>query len=78
MKVYYEIYRTDTGYAAHAPCFPGYLATDSTIEGVRRKMRKSLKAHIQWLADDGDPLPPEAVESGYLAIEIKEPEDVVV
>ena len=76
MKVYYEICRAGNGYNGYAPHFPGYLAAAETLAETREKLLTSLQEHIQALADDGEPMPEEAVESGHTTIEIRIPEPV--
>ncbi len=70
MKVYYEICRTEGGYNGFAPCFPGYIAAGKTLEETREKLLTGIRQHIQALADDGEPMPPEAVESGHTTIDL--------
>ena len=72
MKVYYEICRTGNGYNGYAPCFPGFIAAGDTLEDTRDKLLTGLKMHIQALTDDGDDMPPEAIESGHTTIDIME------
>lgn len=72
MKVYYEICRTENGYNGYAPAFPGFIAADATLEATREKLLSGLKQHIHALAEDGDAMPPEAIESGHTTIEIPE------
>ena len=72
MKIYYEICRVDNGYNGYAPHFPGFMAAGETLEETREKLLSGLKLHIQSMVDDGDVLPPEAVESGHTTIEIQE------
>ncbi len=73
MKVYYEICRTDNGFNAYAPCFPGFIAAGETLAETREALLAGLREHIQAMCDDGEPLPPEAIESGITTLDIREP-----
>jgi predicted RNase H-like HicB family nuclease len=44
-------------YGAYSPDVPGCVATDKTREKVEQRMRSALQAHIEWMLEDGDPLP---------------------
>ncbi len=72
MKVYYEICRTENGFNGYSPAFPGFIAASDTLEDTREKLLAGLKLHIQSLVEDGEPMPPEAIESGHTTIDIME------
>lgn len=44
-------------FGGYAPDVPGCIATAKTIEQVRDQLKSALEAHLQWLEDDGDPIP---------------------
>ena len=44
-------------YGAYSPDVPGCVATDRTREKVAQRMQRALQAHIEWMLEDGDPLP---------------------
>ncbi|HWS83497.1 MAG TPA: type II toxin-antitoxin system HicB family antitoxin [Ktedonobacteraceae bacterium] len=44
-------------YGAYSPDVPGCVATDQTREKVEQRMQSALQAHIEWMLEDGDPLP---------------------
>ena len=44
-------------FSGFAPDVPGCISTGKTLAMMRRMMREALEAHLQWMADDGDPLP---------------------
>jgi predicted RNase H-like HicB family nuclease len=44
-------------YSAFSPDVPGCVATGKTREEVERRMREALQSHIEWMLEDGDPLP---------------------
>lgn len=44
-------------YSAYSPDVLGCVTTGKTREDVERHMREALQAHIEWMLEDGDPLP---------------------
>lgn len=44
-------------YSGFAPDVPGCISTGKTLAEMRRMMREALEAHLQWMANDGDPVP---------------------
>jgi predicted RNase H-like HicB family nuclease len=44
-------------FSGFAPDIPGCISTGKTLTEMRRMMREALETHLQWMADDGDPLP---------------------
>jgi predicted RNase H-like HicB family nuclease len=44
-------------FGGYAPDVPGCIATAKTIEQVREQLKGALEAHLQWLENDGDPIP---------------------
>ena len=43
--------------SGYAPDIAGCIATAKTLPTMRTALRGALEAHLQWLADDGDPIP---------------------
>lgn len=44
-------------FSGFAPDVPGCISTAKTLAKMRRMMEEALEAHLQWMANDGDPLP---------------------
>ena len=44
-------------FSGYAPDIAGCIATAKTLPTMRAALRGALEAHLQWLADDGDPIP---------------------
>jgi predicted RNase H-like HicB family nuclease len=44
-------------FSGFAPDVPGCISTGKTLTEMRRMMREALESHLQFLADEGDPLP---------------------
>ncbi len=51
------ISRAGNCYNAHAPNFPGCLATGKTADEAKRNIVSALAAHIRALLEDGDYIP---------------------
>ena len=49
--------RTDTGFCAHSPDVPGFVATGATEDETRQIFREALEFHLEGLRMHGDPLP---------------------
>lgn len=44
-------------FSGYAPDIPGCMATGRTLAKMRSMLKGALEAHLQWLEDDGDPIP---------------------
>ena len=44
-------------FAGFAPDVPGCISTGKSLVEMRRMMREALESHLQWMANDGDPMP---------------------
>ena len=44
-------------FSGYAPDIAGCIATAKTLPTMRAALKGALEAHLQWLADDGDPIP---------------------
>lgn len=44
-------------FSGFVPDVPGCFSTGKTLPEMRRMMREAVESHLQWMADDGDPLP---------------------
>ncbi len=71
--------KAPNNYSAYAPDVPGCIATGKTVEETLRLMQDALKAHMEWLAQDGDPMPEiSAVAASVLNIEVNVPAKATV
>ena len=60
-------------FSGFVPDVPGCISAGKTLAEMRRMMREALEAHLQWMANDGDPIPsPTAMNVEFSA------EDVIV
>ena len=44
-------------FAGYAPDVAGCFATAKTLPLMRTMLKGALEAHLQWMKDDGDPIP---------------------
>jgi predicted RNase H-like HicB family nuclease len=44
-------------FSGYSPDVPGCVSSGRTLLAMRRNMREALESHLQWMFDDGDPLP---------------------
>jgi predicted RNase H-like HicB family nuclease len=44
-------------FSGFVPDVPGCISTGKTLAEMRRMMREALDAHLNWMAEDGDPMP---------------------
>ena len=49
--------QTPNNYAAYAPDVPGCVSTGKTWDEMQAMIREALTFHIEFLLEDGDPLP---------------------
>jgi predicted RNase H-like HicB family nuclease len=59
-NVLIEILKTPTGYGAHAPHYPGCVATGKTLDETRERMLEALDWHIKGMLEDNADLPPDS------------------
>ena len=59
MKLTYAVVmeQTPNNYAAYAPDVPGCISTAETWDEMLAMIREALTAHLEFLIEDGDPLP---------------------
>jgi predicted RNase H-like HicB family nuclease len=69
MKQYLVIYEqaADGGWGAHSPDVDGVIALGSTREEVELRMREALSAHLEFLRDEGLPVPEPRTDAGRVA-----------
>lgn len=44
-------------FSGYAPDVPGCMATGKTLDLMRSNLKGALESHLQWMQDDGDPIP---------------------
>ncbi len=44
-------------FSAFAPDIPGCYALGDTVESTRGRFLEAVKAHLEWMASDHDPMP---------------------
>ena len=60
--VVFEVSKTSFG--AFAPDIPGCFAVGPTLDETKQRYLEAVKAHLEWMASDDDPIP-EPVTSTY-------------
>lgn len=73
-RVLVVLEKASHNYSAYAPDVPGCIATGKTVEETLQFMQEALQAHLEWMAQDGDPMPEiSAVSAQVLEIEVSTP-----
>ena len=59
MKLKYAVVfeQTPNNYAAYAPDVPGCISTGTTWDEMQEMIREALTFHIEFLIEEGDPVP---------------------
>lgn len=71
-KVLIEIVQTETGFGAHAPHYPGCVATGATLDETRDRMIEALDWHLRAMTDDDDELQPDSEYCEIVSVEVPE------
>jgi predicted RNase H-like HicB family nuclease len=61
-----------SNYSAWSPDVLGCVATGETVEECVASMREALAFHIEFLAEEGEPIPEPSVSGAYLSAEPRE------
>jgi predicted RNase H-like HicB family nuclease len=48
---------TGKNFSGYAPDVPGCIATGKTLDLIRTLLKGALESHLQWMRNEGDPLP---------------------
>lgn len=43
--------------SAYVPDLPGCVATGTSVEETRQRIREAIRLHLAGIQDDGDPIP---------------------
>lgn len=60
--------KSDTGYGAYAPDYPGCVATGATPEEAKRHIAEALELHLRGMLEDGEPLPEDNCDFGIVQV----------
>ena len=55
-------------YSTYCPDIPGCIATGSTVEQARKRMKGAIECHVEGLREDGIPVPPPSSIAGYVEV----------
>jgi predicted RNase H-like HicB family nuclease len=58
----------DGGWGAYLPDVPGVIALGKTREEVGERILEALNAHVDYLRDEGRPLPPPVHVAGTVQV----------
>ena len=61
------IEKAKRNYSAYVPDLPGCVGTGSTVEQVRREIKKAIRFHLDGLPSDGLPIPRPSSKAVYVA-----------
>jgi predicted RNase H-like HicB family nuclease len=69
MKEYLVIYEQadDGGWGAYSPDIDGVIALGTSREEVEQRMAAAMAAHLDYLRDQGMPLPEPHTDAGHVA-----------
>jgi len=60
--------RGATSWGAYAPDVLGCVVADDTRESVKQMFQEALQAHLDWMREDGDLIPPPAAETDTVTV----------
>lgn len=69
-KVLIAICKSDRGFNAYAPDYPGCIAVSETKEEAIRLLNGALKMHMKSMIEDGEELPCDNVHAEIIDVEI--------
>lgn len=69
-KILYGVCNAGNCYNAYAPDYPGCLATGKTVKEAKRRLVGALQSHIKAMVDDGDELPEENIDGGFIVVDV--------
>jgi len=44
-------------FSGYSPDVSGCVSTGRTLAAMRKNMREAIESHLQWMFDDGEPIP---------------------
>ena len=68
MKYLVVIEPTDIDFSACSPDLPGCVSTGATREDVERNMREAVALRLEWLREEGCPVPEPDTSSAYVEV----------
>jgi predicted RNase H-like HicB family nuclease len=69
MKEYLVIYEQgeDGGWGAYSPDVDGVIALGRSRKEVEQRMAEAMAAHLEYLRDEGRPVPEPHTDAGHVA-----------
>jgi predicted RNase H-like HicB family nuclease len=69
VKAYAVIYeRGKRNWSGYVPDLPGCIATGKTRSEVERRMRGTIRFHLESLREQGEPIPEPTTEAGTVSV----------
>lgn len=69
MKVYCVVFeKTEGGYSAYVPDFPGCVACGGTMEETERLMQEAIELYIEEMKAAGEPIPEPTTKAGSIHV----------
>ena len=68
MKYAIVIERSEVGYGAYVPDFPGCVAVGQTLSETARLVREAIEFRLDGLRQDGIPLPEPSTVTEYVEV----------
>lgn len=68
MRYMVVVERGETSWGAHVPDLPGCIAIGETRDEALRLIREAIEFHIEWLRQEGLPLPPPNSEGEFVEV----------
>lgn len=68
MRYAVVIERAEGNFSAYVPDLPGCVATGSTLEEAKARIREAIGFHLEALRDDGAPIPPPSSQVQYVEV----------
>ena len=60
--------KANGAWGAHSPDVDGVVALGKTRQEVESRMAEALAAHLEYLRDQGRPIPDPRTEAGHVAV----------
>lgn len=68
MRYAIVIEKAEGNYSAYVPDLPGCIATGATPAEAESEIRSAIEFHLQWLREDGVPIPEPASRVEYVDV----------
>jgi predicted RNase H-like HicB family nuclease len=70
MRYAIVVEKAGKNYSAYVPDLPGCIATGKTPEETERLIREAVELHLNWLREDGLPIPQPSSRVEYIEVTV--------